>query len=238
MDLKSIENHPSHTSLKLFMKARNKHKMKFALLIANHQGAQIRGENNWLKAIDYMADTYFLDSQYLKIGNKPVVAFFDAKAAAPTLDKMNNRLKAKSYAGLFSISCNDKNKKYSANSWYNIREREPGHAYRKEYEILVKNAEVNWYTYPKEYNIMPLVMAGWDKRPWEKKENSLYYVNRTPKLFKQHLKNAVKFVNERDCKPKMILIFAWNEYGEGGYLAPTAGDPKGKYLKIIKEVMH
>lgn len=29
----------------------------------------------------------------------------------------------------------------------------------------------------------------------------------------------------------MILIYAWNEYGEGGYIAPTVGDPKGKYLK-------
>lgn len=68
-------------------------------------------------------------------------------------------------------------------------------------------------------------------------EKSLYYVNRTPQLFKQHLKNAVQFVNERSCKPKMILIYAWNEYGEGGYIAPTVGDPKGKYLKMIKEVI-
>ena len=81
-------------------------------------------------------------------------------------------LKTKNYAGLFSISCNDKSKKYSANSWYNIREHEPGYAYRKEYETLAKNAEVSWYTYPKEYNIIPLVMAGWDQRPWEKQEKS------------------------------------------------------------------
>ena len=44
-------------------------------------------------------------------------------------------------------------------------------------------------------------------------------------------------MNERSCKPKMILIYAWNEYGEGGYIAPTVGDPKGKYLKMIKEVI-
>ena len=93
MDIKSIENHASHTSLKLFMKARNKHKMKFALLIANHQGARIEGEDNWLKAMDYMAETYFQDSQYLKVENKPVVAFFNAKAAAPSLAKMNDYLK-------------------------------------------------------------------------------------------------------------------------------------------------
>jgi hypothetical protein len=110
MDIKSIENHASHTSLKLFMKARNKHKMKFALLIANHQGARIEGEDNWLKAMDYMAEIYFQDSQYLKVENKPVVAFFNAKAAAPSLTKMNDYLKAKNYAGLFSISCNDKSK--------------------------------------------------------------------------------------------------------------------------------
>jgi hypothetical protein len=35
----------------------------------------------------------------------------------------------------------------------------------------------------------------------------------------------------------MVLIYAWNEFGEGGYLAPTRGDPEGGFLKAIKAVV-
>lgn len=235
MDGKRIKENVLHTSLELFMKARNKNKMKFALLIANHQGAQIEGESNWLKAMSFMTDNYFKDSQYFKIENKPVVAFFNAKAASPFVDKMDSLLVNKDFAGLFSISCNDKNKKYSINSWYNIREKEPGYAIEKNYDILVKNAEVAWYAYPEDYHIAPLVMVGWDQRPWDTREKTLYYVNRTPEIFKQHFENAVKFVSKKKSGPKIILIYAWNEYGEGGYLVPTVGDKKGKYLRMIKK---
>lgn len=34
----------------------------------------------------------------------------------------------------------------------------------------------------------------------------------------------------------MILIYAWNEIGEGGYIFPTKEDSKGIYLKEIKEI--
>ena len=33
------------------------------------------------------------------------------------------------------------------------------------------------------------------------------------------------------------LMKAWNEVGEGGYLAPTKGDPEGAYLKAVKQVL-
>ena len=35
----------------------------------------------------------------------------------------------------------------------------------------------------------------------------------------------------------MMLIYAWNELGEGGYLVPTKGDPKASYLKVVKDVV-
>ena len=35
---------------------------------------------------------------------------------------------------------------------------------------------------------------------------------------------------------RLVLLYAWNEYGEGGYLAPTKGDPAGSFLKEIKRI--
>jgi hypothetical protein len=35
---------------------------------------------------------------------------------------------------------------------------------------------------------------------------------------------------------RVILVYAWNEFGEGGYIAPTKGDPQGRYLDALKSV--
>jgi hypothetical protein len=41
INLEAIENAPAHTSMKMYLKARNKNRIKFGLLVANHQGAEI-----------------------------------------------------------------------------------------------------------------------------------------------------------------------------------------------------
>jgi hypothetical protein len=40
----------------------------------------------------------------------------------------------------------------------------------------------------------------------------------------------------KTTKERIVLLYAWNENGEGGYLMPTKGDPNGEFLKAIKRV--
>ncbi len=83
---------------------------------------------------------------------------------------------------------------------------------------------------------IPLVTTGWDNRPrkehpvsWEKEAgyyNQTVYPSRaTPAEIATHLSHAVSFVKDypRICAANTILIYAWNEYDEGGWLAPTRG---------------
>ena len=81
----------------------------------------------------------------------------------------------------------------------------------------------------------PLCSVGWDKRPWENVEKSVYYVNKSTSAFREHLYRAVDYLYSRNTPNSIIMIYAWNEYGEGGYLAPTVGDKRGKFLKQVKK---
>ena len=58
------------------MKAKNKEKIKYCLLVANHNGAEILGDKNWEDAVTYWMK-YFRDPQYITVDNKPLVVLFD-----------------------------------------------------------------------------------------------------------------------------------------------------------------
>jgi len=58
-------------------------------------------------------------------------------------------------------------------------------------------------------------------------------------------KNAPTHLTERMLKEfpdqttaeRIVLVYAWNEFGEGGHIAPTKEDPEGLCLKAIRSVV-
>ncbi|MDP2061244.1 MAG: glycoside hydrolase family 99-like domain-containing protein, partial [Flavobacteriaceae bacterium] len=77
INVEAIENLSLHTSLNLYMKAKNKHRIKFSFLVANHGGSEIKGAENWGKATEYWAK-YFKDPQFVTVDGKPLVVVFNA----------------------------------------------------------------------------------------------------------------------------------------------------------------
>lgn len=241
IDTLKIKKHSAHTSIELFKKARNKHQMKFSLLIANHMGARIKTEEDWLRAVDFWGKHYFNDSQYLKIDGKPVVTIF---ASSTEINKYIPAIREyvrvhTPYKDLFIISNHyDKpDSRFDMLSWYNIRETESGQMEERTYIQLINNAKETWYKTSIKFNVAPCVMVGWDKRPWETTIKGLYYIGRTPNLFKEQLEVALQFICERNIRYRLIMIYAWNELGEGGYLVPTQEDKKATYLKQVKKAI-
>ena len=56
--------------------------------------------------------------------------------------------------------------------------------------------------------------------------------------YKEELRQQL--INENPDKTvpeKIVLVYAWNELGEGGYLVPTKADPSAKKLKEIKKAV-
>ena len=97
--------------MELYLKAKNKEKVKFCLLVANHQGAEIVGDQNWEDAIRYWTK-YFKDSQYIQVDNKPLVVLFgtgDDAINNEQLAKMQKVVKAEGHKdGLAIAGCGGK----------------------------------------------------------------------------------------------------------------------------------
>ncbi len=100
---------------------------------------------------------------------------------------------------------------------------------------LATAAENHWKLAAKEnIRFIPLVTTGWDKQPrkdhpvtWEK--NAAYHQQETftsqatPKQIAEHLRHALDFVrnHRQTCESGAVIVYAWNEYDEGGWLSPT-----------------
>lgn len=245
IDREAIHNLPHHTSLNLYLKAKNKHRVKFSLLVANHGGSEIIGAENWGEAVKFWTP-YFNDPQFVRVDGKPFFVIFSAGGIGnEELAHMQSVAKESGLPGLSIAGCgNTAEKDFNYRTHYNIV---PGYSAGSEehpYSELVEAHKAQWKgTEAQPY--IPEITVGWDKRPWEdntglRQKQGYYFPNRTTKAFSAFLNDANEWMNKHPnetTKERIVLVYAWNELGEGGYLVPTKGDPKAKYLKTIKQVV-
>jgi hypothetical protein len=81
---------------------------------------------------------------------------------------------------------------------------------------------------------VPTAMAGWDPRPWNETESTtgdLMWYSRTPQDVATLVKDAITWAEsnpnlrlEPAPAPPLVLIEAWNEFGEGSHLIPNTAD--------------
>ncbi|MFW6189021.1 MAG: hypothetical protein ACOC7T_01190 [Planctomycetota bacterium] len=100
---------------------------------------------------------------------------------------------------------------------------------------------------------VPLVTTGWDKRPrqdhpvpWESDapyhQQEVFPSMATPSEIASHLRGALSFVRSHReiCRANAVVIYAWNEYDEGGWLSPTRGadgEPDTSRLDAVRKVL-
>jgi hypothetical protein len=104
-----------------------------------------------------------------------------------------------------------------------------------QYADLVEAVEQDWrQAADSQTPYIPLVTTGWDKWPrkdhpvsWEKQQayhhQTVFPSRAAPAEIAVHLKRALSFVGEHPgiCRANSVIIYAWNEYDEGGWIAPT-----------------
>ena len=84
----------------------------------------------------------------------------------------------------------------------------------------------------------PNASIGWDDTPRfpHKTQKDVVHFNQSPRSFAAFLQKAKEYCDNHPEQPKLITIYAWNEWVEGAYLLP---DVKYgfDYIKAVKEVI-
>ncbi|GEM_PF-847648 len=126
----------------------------------------------------------------------------------------------------------------------------------KSYANLTRQTEEFWERYrEKGRQVVPTVMTGWDRRPrierpmsWEKEWQQpgdgmeLYFDLPTNGELIHHFKQASDWLHDNSLEqhPKIMLVYAWNEHDEGGWLCPTldeSGGVNASRMQALKRVL-
>lgn len=246
MNADAIENLSLHTQMNMYFKAKNKNKIQFALVVANHGNNTIKTPAQWEEATHYWMK-YFKDPQHLSVDGKPLIVIFNPSGInEESMNRMQNVAKQNGFPGLSIAGCNNPRAKgfthrtnYNKIGDYNIG------GLKRTYEELVDVNKAQWFG-TEELPYIPVLTVGFDRRPWEgptgiyNNPPIYYFTGRTPEKFESYLEDAITWMDEhpeQTTKERIILLYAWNEIGEGGYLMPTKGDPEGEYIKVIQKVV-
>ncbi|MCC8979654.1 hypothetical protein [Bradyrhizobium acaciae] len=122
---------------------------------------------------------------------------------------------------------------------------------RGSFADLARYAEKGWNDLAaSQLPVVPTVMTGWDRRPrierpvpWETSQRpgdgvNNFYTAPTKKELAGHLAQSISWVNSRpaDSRAPAVLIYAWNENDEGGWLVPTFPCQTDR-LEALREVL-
>ena len=93
---------------------------------------------------------------------------------------------------------------------------------------------------------IPTMNVGWDFRPMKRPEfpdrdpKDDWYAPPTPQELTDHLKSTLDWVkaNPSTCPANAVLIYAWNEFAEGGWLVPTRNEGTSRldaFAQVLRE---
>ena len=232
-----------HALHKGYLKARFRSSLKFCLLWANHNRPGSSSEADLLNVVDFWITHYFRQREYLTVDGKPLVIIFTPRqlradmgsdAVSVAIRRMRERVAAAGFPGLFLLGTVDANRDeqarlaaegYDAGTAYNYPRAgmQDESSTRGSYDEAVDGYERIWLDIAKaeilEY--VPVTEPGWDSRPWHG-DKALVRTGRTPEKFGDMLRRARAFVDRHPVagNKKLVLIEAWNEYGEGAVVEP------------------
>ena len=248
--------------LSLFLASTNNSRVKFTIEFVNHPPFAIESDDAWRQACREWCKAMQHPS-YLKIDGRPVFKihgldwFFqqnkgDSREVARRLEVLREIARQAGVgdpligAGVMAggVTAGLAVQPYDYLTTYmdvpNLPQRERPYPYA----TLLGLAARAWTNYAQlgDKPYVPYLPAGWDPRPWKDPRPSFELPTRTDwTAALQQLKATLAshpnlgFPTRGNARQPAVLIYAWNEFGEGGFVAPTAGTSAMK-LEQIKAV--
>lgn len=242
---------PVNHALNLYLAAPNINRLKFCLLVTNHQGFII-GPKDWRYVCAYWLQM-FSTKQYLTVDGKPLLLFYSLETLLKTfgsteairsaLDSLRSAARSAGFQGLTLGVCAGADKKITDAAEACGFDVLTGYNYHGDALALIKGQheipigglqrveQMVWDRFPKlsQLKYVPVATLNWDPRPWATEKNNYstapYFVGFSPQSVRISVDNVIKWLSQnRDyaTSSKLALLYAWNEYGEGSYLTPTA----------------
>jgi len=236
--------------------------MSFYIEFCNHPPYEVSTEQQWQECLDEWVE-YFKHPSYMKVGNRLVFKIWsawyftvqngDIETCAKRIESLrkacrdatgyemiigggDNALgrieKSSDYAKLFDFTCTY----MDVPSHKQIEQDYP-------YEMLADLGRAARQSHSRDViPYMPYMPGGWCPRPWP--SHRPYYKQPTRQQWSAELKrmkqDLLLLPNFGLPLPdgsvqRAFTCYAWNEFGEGGFIAPTKGDGYMK-LECIREV--
>jgi hypothetical protein len=252
--------HPLNAGVREFLASTNRHGLKFTLEFVNHPPFELKPDAEWRSACrEWVAA--MKDPSYLRVGGRPVFKIHgldhflnqnggDMRRVAERLHILRdtaqqaglpNPLLSGGVMPSEAATVARAAEPYDFLTTYMDMPGLPKVEKPYLYSLLLAHAEHAWQSYaekcPKPY--VPYLPSGWDPRPWKDPRPAFDAPTRDEWLAALRKIKATLDANanlgvrlETGQRQKMLLIYAWNEFGEGGIVAPTQGEGMMKLQAI------
>lgn len=211
---------------------------------------------NFKIVVDRVINQYFKKPNYFKIEGKPVFSIFSIENLIKTFGTIGETQKGLEYfrkevrkAGFPDLHIqliaegipNEERLQqiYSLgiNSLTSYNWGEPRHQDYIQWGTESQDRLDKWDN-ASQLPYFPNVSVGWDDTPRfpQKDKEHVTHLNQSPQSFSAFLQKAKEYCDRHPEQPKLITIYAWNEWIEGAYLLP---DMKYgfDYLNAVKDVI-
>lgn len=235
--------------------ARYRNLIRFAIHWANHNPPGTSSEEDTLALARFWLEHYFRRPNYLRIEGKPAVFIFapdnltrdlgGPEAVRRVWEKVRALCREEDVGGLYLVARgvgNEGELRRRAQEGYDAVWLSANLRAGVESGVRAAPMETVWAEHPQIWRrirargllpVFPMPWSGWDSRPWHG-TRAYVLTDAAPEGFRRHLEVVRSFLRNSPG-PKLAVVWAWNEWGEGSYVEPCRGSGFG-YLDAIRAV--